>query len=45
MTNRKVTWDEVARHNTPQEVWLVIDGQVYNPTPYFDDHPGGPAVM
>lgn len=42
---KMITWEEVAKHNTPKEVWLVIEGEVYDTTPYLDDHPGGPAVM
>lgn len=25
--------------------WIVIEGKVYDPTPYLLEHPGGPAVI
>ena len=38
---RYYTPDEVARHNTPGDVWLVANGKVYDATSWVHDHPGG----
>jgi cytochrome b involved in lipid metabolism len=33
--------EEVQKHNTPEDAWCVLNGRVYNITPYLDFHPGG----
>ena len=35
---------EVARHNRPSDLWLVIDGDVYDLTDFAEMHPG-PSLM
>lgn len=35
------TWEEVAKHNTPQSSWVSIEGKVYDVTKWIDNHPGG----
>ncbi|KAK8056459.1 hypothetical protein PG993_001686 [Apiospora rasikravindrae] len=37
--------DEVAKHNTEEEVWFVIDSKVYDVSDFLDAHPGGEAVL
>jgi len=39
------TKEEVLKHNKPTDLWLVIDKKVYDLTPYFDEHPGGEAIL
>ena len=42
----EVTMEEVARHNTEQDAWMVLGIHVYNVTEYLDFHPGGkPEIM
>ena len=36
-----ILMEEVALHNTEQDMWLVIRGRVYDATQYIDFHPGG----
>lgn len=37
--------DEVAKHNTEEDVWFVIDSKVYDVSDFLDAHPGGEAVL
>mmetsp|Transcript_1446 Transcript_1446/g.4297 ORF Transcript_1446/g.4297 Transcript_1446/m.4297 type:complete len:120 (-) Transcript_1446:256-615(-) len=36
---------EVARHDQPEDAWIIVEGKVYDITGYIDDHPGGAAIM
>lgn len=47
------TWtrSEVAKHNSAEDLWLIIKDQdsgqykVYDVTDYVEEHPGGMAIM
>lgn len=41
----KVTVDEVARHCTEEDAWIIVDGRVYDVTEYVAIHPGGDAIL
>lgn len=44
MSNRKlITWQEV--YEKREQNWIVIEGKVYDPKDYLNEHPGGPAVI
>jgi cytochrome b involved in lipid metabolism len=40
-----LSWDEVRKHNTITDAWLVIDGFVYDVGPFLAFHPGGQRVL
>mmetsp|Transcript_107902 Transcript_107902/g.302182 ORF Transcript_107902/g.302182 Transcript_107902/m.302182 type:complete len:133 (+) Transcript_107902:71-469(+) len=48
---KEYTADEVSKHTTQDDCWLVIGNQsnggskVYDVSKYLDDHPGGAEVM
>lgn len=39
------TKDEVAKHNTPGDAWMIINKKVYNITKWIDKHPGGNVIL
>eukprot|EP00210_Caulerpa_lentillifera_P006905 g6602.t1 len=45
------TREEVAKHNTPEDLWVIIrpkDSQeyrVYDLSSYVDEHPGGDGIL
>ena len=42
---RVLSMREVARHNTPADLWVVIKGRVYDLTAFHTSHPGGARVV
>ncbi len=38
------TWEEIRRHSTKQDRWIVIDNRVYDVTKWLK-HPGGQMVL
>lgn len=41
----ELTMAEVGKHNTVDDFWFVIHGNVYDMTEYIADHPGGFGVL
>jgi cytochrome b involved in lipid metabolism len=39
------TMEEVATHNTPEDMWIVLHGKVYDVTRFLEHHPGGTDIM
>ncbi|XP_020091337.1 cytochrome b5 isoform X2 [Ananas comosus] len=37
--------EEVSKHNTNDDCWIVVNGNVYDVTMYLDEHPGGDDVL
>ena len=42
---KKITLEEVKKHNKKSDAWLVINNKVYNVTNWIDKHPGGKIIM
>ena len=36
--------EDVAKHAARDDLWVIIDGKVYDLTEYVDEHPGGAAA-
>eukprot|EP00929_Paragymnodinium_shiwhaense_P025052 TRINITY_DN15240_c0_g1_i1.p1 TRINITY_DN15240_c0_g1~~TRINITY_DN15240_c0_g1_i1.p1 ORF type:complete len:387 (+),score=106.33 TRINITY_DN15240_c0_g1_i1:82-1242(+) len=41
----KIPFAEVQKHSTKEDFWLLIDGKVYDVTPFLDLHPGGGELI
>ncbi|KAK3071956.1 Osmotic growth protein [Teratosphaeriaceae sp. CCFEE 6253] len=37
--------EEVAKHNTKEDLWIAVKGVVMNVTDWVDEHPGGPQAL
>ena len=42
---KQYTLDEVAKHNTKYDAWIIIEGKVANITKWIPKHPGGDIIM
>jgi alkylation response protein AidB-like acyl-CoA dehydrogenase len=45
MTSKTFSRAEVAKHNSPDDIWCIIDHKVYDLTDFLDAHPGGNVVL
>ena len=44
---RVITLEELEQHNKEDDLWIAVDGKVYDMTKYHKVHPGfgGPAII
>ncbi|EKG12199.1 Cytochrome b5 [Macrophomina phaseolina MS6] len=45
MPHQVITRAEVAKHNTADDLWCIIDHRVYDLSDFLDAHPGGSVVL
>ncbi|GJQ09958.1 hypothetical protein GpartN1_g1749.t1 [Galdieria partita] len=39
------TIEQVARHHTRKDLWVIIHGKVYDLSSFLDRHPGGEEIL
>lgn len=39
------TLEEVQRHNTDDDCWMILNGDVYDMTSFLNEHPGGKHII
>lgn len=44
-TERWYTRAEIAKHCTPNDLWLIVRGKVYDATWWVENHPGGAKAL
>ena len=42
---KEYTLEEIAKHNTKEDLWVVVKGVVLDLTNWLDEHPGGPQAL
>ncbi|KAG0046242.1 hypothetical protein BGZ83_008563 [Gryganskiella cystojenkinii] len=42
---RSITAAEVAKHDKPDDCWVIVNGQVLDVTKFLPDHPGGKKAI
>lgn len=42
---KQFTAEEVAKHKSKDDVWVIIDNQVLDVTSFLPDHPGGAKAI
>lgn len=42
---RLISSGEVSEHNTQDDLWIIVNGQVFDITVYQHEHPGGEKVF
>ena len=39
-----ISYEELAKHNSPADAWIAVEGRVYDVTKYATIHPGGKKI-
>lgn len=40
-----LTGQEVAKHSTQEDCWVVVHGKAYDVTDFLPEHPGGMKII
>lgn len=43
--NAKFSWEEIEKHSSLTDRWIVIEGKVYDVTKWQNRHPGGRKII
>lgn len=43
--DKSISLEEVQKHNTKEDLWVVVKGVVLDLSGFLDDHPGGPSSL
>lgn len=43
--DKEYTIEEISKHNSIMDCWIIIDGYVFNVTGYAKSHPGGIKIL
>ncbi|KAI9687117.1 MAG: hypothetical protein M1822_002528 [Bathelium mastoideum] len=43
--DKEFSLEEVAKHNTKEDLWIAVKGVVMDVTNWVDEHPGGPQAL
>ncbi|CAG82239.2 acyl-CoA dehydrogenase/oxidase [Yarrowia lipolytica] len=43
--SEQYTPEQVAEHNSPESLWIIIDGNVFDLTEFQKEHPGGKKIL
>lgn len=41
----KISIEELAKHNTKEDLWVAVEGKVYDVTKFQAKHPGGSSIL
>jgi len=42
---KQFDWNEIAKHNTDKDAWVVVENKVYEVTKWAPRHPGGKDIV
>jgi cytochrome b involved in lipid metabolism len=45
MSETVYTWEEIVKHNTTKDLWIVYKDMVYDVTKFLEEHPGGEEII
>jgi len=43
--SKQISLAEVAKHTTPESLYIVVDDGVYDVTSFLEEHPGGAKIL